>query len=94
MCPRASYHSSQSELSCLWYCGSECSCQSTLELCIDTDVANFALQAYLHVQVGMNALDDACYNKAADHFTSAVKAICFSSTLGIHSKYDVFVVVG
>jgi hypothetical protein len=42
----------------------------------------------------MNALDDARYNEAASHLTSAVKAIRFSSTSAIHSKYDVFVVVG
>jgi hypothetical protein len=42
----------------------------------------------------MNALDDARHNKAADHFAAAVNAIGFSSMLAIHSKYDVFVVVG
>jgi hypothetical protein len=57
-------------------------------------VVNLALQAYLHVQVGMNALDDERYNEAADHFTAAVNTISFSSMLGIHSQYDVFVVVG
>jgi hypothetical protein len=68
--------------------------QSTPDLCFDTDFANLALQAYLHVQVGMNALDDARYDEAASHFTSAVKTIKFSSMSAIHSRYDVFVVVG
>jgi hypothetical protein len=43
--------------------------------------------------MGMNALDDACHYEAAVHFTAAVNAIGFSSTLAIHSKYDIFVVV-
>ncbi|KAG2361233.1 hypothetical protein BDR07DRAFT_1610267 [Suillus spraguei] len=51
------------------------------------------VEAYLHVQVGMNALDDARHNEAADHFTSAVNTIRFSSMSAIHSKYDVFVVL-
>jgi hypothetical protein len=55
---------------------------------------NLALQAYLHVEMGMNAFDDARYNEAADHFTAAVNTISFSSMLAIHSQYDVFVVVG
>jgi hypothetical protein len=55
---------------------------------------NLALQAYLHVQVGMNALDDARHNEAADHFTSAVNTFRFLSMSAIHSKYDIFVVVG
>jgi hypothetical protein len=42
----------------------------------------------------MKALDNAHHNKAADHSTSAVNIISFSSMLAIHSKYDVFVVVG
>jgi tetratricopeptide (TPR) repeat protein len=51
------------------------------------------VEAYLHVQVGMNALDDARYNEATNHLTSAVKAIRFSSMSAIHSQYDVFVVL-
>jgi len=42
----------------------------------------------------MNALDDARYNEAADHFTAAVNTISFSSMSAIHFQYDVFVVVG
>ncbi|KAG1800323.1 uncharacterized protein HD556DRAFT_1524880 [Suillus plorans] len=51
------------------------------------------VEAYLHVQVGMNALDDARHNEAAGHFTAAVNTIGFSSTSAIHSKYDIFVVL-
>jgi tetratricopeptide (TPR) repeat protein len=51
------------------------------------------VEAYLHVQVGMNALDDARHNEAAGHFAAAVDTISFSSMFAIHSKYDVFVVL-
>ncbi|KAG2339171.1 TPR-like protein [Suillus weaverae] len=51
------------------------------------------VEAYLHVQVGINALDDARHNEAADHFTAAVGTINFSSTSAIHSEYDIFVVL-
>ncbi|KAG2153443.1 uncharacterized protein EDB93DRAFT_1248716 [Suillus bovinus] len=49
--------------------------------------------AYLHVQLGMNALDDARHNEAADHFTTAVNSITFSSKSAIYSRYDIFVVL-
>jgi hypothetical protein len=68
--------------------------QSTPDSCVDTDFADPARQAYLHVQVGMTALDDARHNEAAGHFAAAVDTISFSSMFAIHSKYDVFVVVG
>jgi hypothetical protein len=42
----------------------------------------------------MNALDDARHNEAAGHFAAAVDTISFSSMFAIHSKYNVFVVVG
>ncbi|KAG2346036.1 HET-domain-containing protein [Suillus weaverae] len=51
------------------------------------------VEAYLHVQVGMNALDDARHNEAAGHFTAAVNTIDFTSVSAIHSKYDIFVVI-
>ncbi|KAG1854595.1 hypothetical protein F4604DRAFT_1932654 [Suillus subluteus] len=51
------------------------------------------VEAYLHVQAGMNALDDARHSEAAGHFTSAVNTIGFSSTSAIHYRYDVFVVL-
>jgi hypothetical protein len=68
--------------------------QSISDSYVDADFANLALQAYLHVQVGINALDDARYNEAASHFTSAVNTIEFLSMSAIDSRYDVFVVVG
>ncbi|KAG2359514.1 hypothetical protein BDR07DRAFT_1414832, partial [Suillus spraguei] len=54
------------------------------------------VEAYFYVQLGLNVLggvDGVHYNEAADHFTSAVNTIRFSSRSGIHSKYDVFVVL-
>ncbi|KAG1768815.1 hypothetical protein EDD22DRAFT_211246 [Suillus occidentalis] len=51
------------------------------------------VETYLHVQVGINALDDARHNDAADHFAAAVNAISFSSMPPINSKYDIFVVL-
>ncbi|KAG1847709.1 hypothetical protein F4604DRAFT_1907669 [Suillus subluteus] len=51
------------------------------------------VEAYLHVQVGMNALDDTRYNEAAVHFTAGVNTIGFLSMSAIHSQYDVFVVL-
>jgi hypothetical protein len=59
--------------------------QSTPDSRVDTDFANLALQTYLHVQVGVNALDDARYNDAADLFAAAVDTIGFSSMSAIHS---------
>ncbi|KAG2066807.1 WD40 repeat-like protein [Suillus decipiens] len=55
------------------------------------------VEAYLHVQLGLNVLDGVDgvrHSEAADHFTRAVNTIRFSSMSSIHSKYDVFVVVG
>ncbi|KAG2363718.1 hypothetical protein BDR07DRAFT_1403379, partial [Suillus spraguei] len=43
--------------------------------------------------VEVNSVDGVHYNEAADHFTSAVNTIRFSSMSAIHSKYDVFVVL-
>ncbi|KAG2072881.1 WD40 repeat-like protein [Suillus decipiens] len=54
------------------------------------------VEAYFHVQLGLHILDGVDrlrHSEAADHFTSAVDAIHFSSMLAIHSKYDVFVVL-
>ncbi|KAG2153445.1 uncharacterized protein EDB93DRAFT_1248718 [Suillus bovinus] len=51
------------------------------------------VEAYLHFQMGMNALDNARHNEAADHFTAAVNTIGFSSMSATHSRYDVFVVL-
>ena len=54
---------------------------------------NLARQAYLRVQLGINALDGARYEEATDHFTSAVKNSPFPSESAIHSKYEDFAVV-
>jgi hypothetical protein len=54
---------------------------------------DFSWQAYLHVQLGINALDDASHNEAADHFTAAINSSAFTSEDPIHLKYEVFVVV-
>jgi hypothetical protein len=52
-----------------------------------------AHQAYLHVQLGKQALDDARHDEAANHFTAAVNTSGSLSKLSIHSRYDDFVVV-
>ena len=55
---------------------------------------NFAHQAYLHVQLGINALDGARHNEAAGHFTAAVNAGASVSDWAIQSTmYEDFVVV-
>ncbi|KAG1800334.1 uncharacterized protein HD556DRAFT_1028494 [Suillus plorans] len=51
------------------------------------------VEAYLHMQLGMDALDYARHNEAADHFTAAVNTIGFPSMSAIHSRYDIFVVL-
>ncbi|KAG2346471.1 hypothetical protein BDR05DRAFT_959376, partial [Suillus weaverae] len=51
------------------------------------------VEAYLHVHLGINALDDARHNEAAGHFAAAVNTINFSSISAIHHKYDIFVVL-
>lgn len=38
-------------------------------------VACHIVQAYLHLKLGNHALDNACYNEAADHFTAAINTI-------------------
>jgi hypothetical protein len=58
-----------------------------------TDFLDFAHQAYLHVQLGINALDDARHDEAADRFTAAINTRALSSEWAFESKYEVFVVV-
>lgn len=53
----------------------------------------FAHQAYLRVQLGNIAMDNALYKEAVDHFTAAVNAGAFFSKSDIHSMYEGFVVV-
>jgi hypothetical protein len=71
--------------------------RSERQLClgsyIDIDYLNFGHQAYLRVQLIINALDGGRHNEAAGHFTVAVKMDIFSSRSTIHSRYDDFVVV-
>lgn len=54
---------------------------------------NLAHQSYLCFQLGINAMNDAHHNEAADHFTAAVNSDAFSSTSAIHSIYEDLVVV-
>ena len=58
--------------------------------CVDI---HFTHQAYLLVQMGINASNDARHSEAADHFTAAMSTGVLSSKLEIHTKYEVFVVV-
>ncbi|KAG2339547.1 hypothetical protein BDR05DRAFT_991937 [Suillus weaverae] len=46
------------------------------------------VEAYLHVQLGINALNGARYDEATDYFTAAVKSSTFSSNLDIHLIYE------
>ncbi|KAG0703056.1 hypothetical protein DFH29DRAFT_998842 [Suillus ampliporus] len=68
--------------------------QELATACPNADVlACRIVEAYLCIQVGLNALDGARYDEAAGHFTAAVKNSAFSSKLAIHSKYEDFVVL-
>ncbi|KAG2744098.1 hypothetical protein P692DRAFT_201794166, partial [Suillus brevipes Sb2] len=51
--------------------------------------------AYLRVQLGIDAFDDAHHDEAADHFTAAVNSSAFSSKfkLNIHLLYEDLVVL-
>jgi hypothetical protein len=51
-----------------------------------------AHQAYLRVQLGINAFDGARHDEAADHFTAAVNSNAFSSKY-IHLIYEDLTVV-
>lgn len=51
------------------------------------------MEAYLRVQLGINALDGARYNEAADHFAAAVNGgTCWSKSI-LQSQYKDFVVL-
>jgi hypothetical protein len=54
---------------------------------------NVAHQAYIYIQLGINALNGAHHDEAVDHFTAAVHSSAFSSTSDIHSIYEDLVVV-
>ncbi|KAG0700213.1 hypothetical protein DFH29DRAFT_1056384 [Suillus ampliporus] len=51
------------------------------------------VEAYLCVQLGINALNGARHDEAAEHFTAAVNSAAFSSTAAIHSIYKDLVVL-
>ncbi|KAG0699819.1 hypothetical protein DFH29DRAFT_1081064 [Suillus ampliporus] len=51
------------------------------------------VEAYLRVQLGINALNGAHNDEAADHFAAAAKCCGFSSQLDIHSEYEDLVVI-
>ncbi|KAG1789521.1 heterokaryon incompatibility protein-domain-containing protein [Suillus plorans] len=46
------------------------------------------VQAYLHVQLGLKAFEDARHDEAADHFTVAVDCSTLSSKSHIHEIYE------
>ncbi|KAG2363752.1 hypothetical protein BDR07DRAFT_1331577 [Suillus spraguei] len=58
---------------------------------VDTPVCHI-VEAYLRFQLGTLAFDGAYHNEA-DHFTSIVNTIVFTSQAAIHSKYEDFVVL-
>ncbi|KAG2355211.1 hypothetical protein BDR07DRAFT_556666 [Suillus spraguei] len=51
------------------------------------------VEAYLHVQLGINAMNDASHNLAADHFSAAVKSSALPSTSTVHPVCEDFVVL-
>ncbi|KAJ8592030.1 hypothetical protein M405DRAFT_813388 [Rhizopogon salebrosus TDB-379] len=51
------------------------------------------VQAFLYVQLGTNALEDARHDEAARHFTAAINTGAFSSERTIQSRYEIFVVL-
>ncbi|KAG2128630.1 uncharacterized protein EDB93DRAFT_1256628 [Suillus bovinus] len=63
-------------------------------MCLNPDsLACRVVEVYLHVQLGINAMNDARYNHAANHFTAAVKSDALSSTSTIHPVCKDFVVL-
>ncbi|KAG1854738.1 hypothetical protein C8R48DRAFT_776634 [Suillus tomentosus] len=45
------------------------------------------METYLPIQLGINALDGACHDEAADHFTATVNSTAFSSKF-IHQMFE------
>ncbi|KAG2360096.1 hypothetical protein BDR07DRAFT_1413298 [Suillus spraguei] len=63
-----------------------------LARCPNVDlVACRIVEAYLRVQLGNIALDNARYNEAVEHFTAAVNASNFFYKFPIHLTHDKFV---
>jgi tetratricopeptide (TPR) repeat protein len=56
-------------------------------------LASCVVEAYLQVQLGNIAMDNALYKEAVNHFTAAVNAGAFFSKSDIHSMYEDFVVL-
>jgi len=56
-------------------------------------LTNFAHQAYLCLQLGIDAWDSERHEEAIDYFTKSVKTSAFSSKWDIHTIYEDFVVV-
>jgi hypothetical protein len=54
---------------------------------------NFVSQAYLCVRLGIDALNGARHDEAADHFTAAINSSAFSAKSGNHSIYEDLAVV-
>ncbi|KAG1785874.1 uncharacterized protein HD556DRAFT_1450312 [Suillus plorans] len=62
--------------------------------CPDADtLARDIVQAYLHVQLGIKALDGARYDEAADYLTAAINSSDLSSESDIHEVYEDLVVL-
>ncbi|KAG2335859.1 hypothetical protein BDR05DRAFT_205929, partial [Suillus weaverae] len=55
--------------------------------------ASHIVEAYLHVQLGIKALDGARHDEAADHFTAALSSSNLSSKSDIHEIYEDLVVI-
>jgi len=50
-------------------------------------------QAYLRIQLGIKALNDAHYNEATEQFTVAINSGVLSNEGLDHSQYEIFVIV-
>ncbi|KAG2142856.1 quinon protein alcohol dehydrogenase-like superfamily [Suillus bovinus] len=62
--------------------------------CPNADIhACHIVQAYLRVQLGLKALDGACHEEAADHFTAALHSSALSSKSEIYEMYQDLVVI-
>ncbi|KAG1882428.1 hypothetical protein F4604DRAFT_425327 [Suillus subluteus] len=63
--------------------------QQLAALCPNNDtLACRAVEAYLYVRLGIEALKGARHNEAADHFTAAINSSAFSAKSDSHSIYE------
>ncbi|OAX34764.1 hypothetical protein K503DRAFT_420176 [Rhizopogon vinicolor AM-OR11-026] len=68
--------------------------QELASACPDADTLTCrVVEAYLNVQLGVNSLNDAHHDEAADNFTAAIDTGVLSSQLAIRFKYEVFAVL-